>query len=371
MTEKNEKINIENSEEESEKDKLIKKPVSDNANRNNKGKSQIKGLLTILIVIILIIGVGGLGYYVFVTKPLKEAKNACETALNNYENIYSRYAESIDEYNKKVQTVSVKYDELDEATADLEKLANSVDNDSLKNEANKLVIKAKKVLAARPEKSQGEEKKVFATDNLSREEYAKLTGTIQVEATDIDGNNKAINERINNLEDPDFSDILSDINDMKEKIRSYKPPKKETFGFYDPFDNLEVIYTGIDPKGKITLKKKNNNGMNSEYEFKADKTTNLENGDTINISVVPIKKMGGKKDIDTLNDERLNTVSIKEKSPETHVFTCFLGKSESRRVDYEHPKVSLFLTVKIQKPGHIDAHRWTSPRARLNRYVSM
>ena len=74
---------------------------------------------------------------------------------------------------------------------------------------------------------------------------------------------------------------------IKCKIK-YSDGSKKVSGLkemelFDPFKNLKVTFSGVEPNGEADIE--NNGDMLSEYDFTCDKTSGLKNGDKIKISL--------------------------------------------------------------------------------------
>ena len=69
---------------------------------------------------------------------------------------------------------------------------------------------------------------------------------------------------------------------IKCKIK-YSDGSKKVMELFDPFKNLKVTFSGVEPNGEADIEY--NGDMLSEYDFTCDKTSGLKNGDKIKISL--------------------------------------------------------------------------------------
>lgn len=76
-------------------------------------------------------------------------------------------------------------------------------------------------------------------------------------------------------------DINIDYHEISFTVNGLAAVKKR-----DPFDNLEISFSGIEPHGIVQISKKTEEGIDSEYKFSIDRSDNLKNGDTVNVTVL-------------------------------------------------------------------------------------
>lgn len=70
---------------------------------------------------------------------------------------------------------------------------------------------------------------------------------------------------------------------IKYSDRSKKVSGLKEMELFDPFKNLKVTFSGVEPNGEADIEY--NGDMLSEYDFTCDKTSGLKNGDKIKISL--------------------------------------------------------------------------------------
>ena len=76
-------------------------------------------------------------------------------------------------------------------------------------------------------------------------------------------------------------DINIDCHEISFTVKGLAAVEKR-----DPFDNLEISFSGIEPNGTVQISKKSEEGIDSEYKFSIDRSENLKNGETVNVKVL-------------------------------------------------------------------------------------
>ena len=71
---------------------------------------------------------------------------------------------------------------------------------------------------------------------------------------------------------------------VKYTNETYTVSDLEAVETFDPFEYVDVVYTGIDPNGQASVNVTTNNELTNALNFSLDASSNLKNGDTITVT---------------------------------------------------------------------------------------
>ena len=249
----------------------------------------------LLPVILFLIG-AGLWFLLFEV-PRRAALSEFRSASVAYEETYNVYYNAVDAVNRKVLVWQEAVPDLKNSCASLKQLLATGEPVRTKDAdgAKALLKEAEKVLENMPLSEPVITMQTWREQGLSTEELRQKRDKILQETDRISREIPRLEEEAAKIVVPDFPDLsgrfaetkkmLEDSIVLRQKIGISLDDFDGDIRIYDPFENLEVSFEGVDPEGRIRLEKRSTAGVDREYAFRAENNSGLKNGDKVKVTV--------------------------------------------------------------------------------------
>ena len=246
-------------------------------------------------VVLILIGIGL--WFILFEVPRRAALSEFRAASAAYEETYHTYYNAVDAVNRKVLAWQKEVPALESSCASLEQLLTTGEPLRTKDadDARALLKEAEKIQANMPLSEPVITMQTWNEQGLSTEELREKRKTILNETDRISREIPHLEEAAAKIVVPDFpalsrrfaetKKMLEDSIALRQKIGISLDEFEGEIRIYDPFDNLEVSFEGVDPEGRIRLDKRSTAGVDREYAFRAESNSGLKNGDKVKVTV--------------------------------------------------------------------------------------
>ena len=264
-------------------------------NEQLQGKTPRSPLSILIPVCILLAGL--LLWFFLYERPHQNALSQFRAAAAEYEETYRTYFNAVDACNRKVLAWQEALPALDAECAELKQVLESgepvrtADADA----ARALLKEAETIKKNVPMSEPVIAMHAWDPQGLSTRELINRWNYIGTETGRITAEIPYLEETAASINVPDFDDIARRFREtqkaleesilLRQKIGISLDDFEDDIRIYDPFENLEIVFEGTSPDGRVRLNKKSTVGVDREYAFGTDSNSGLKNGDLVTVRV--------------------------------------------------------------------------------------
>lgn len=230
-------------------------------------------------------------------RPHQDALRQFRAAASEYEETYHAYFNAVDACNRKVLTWQEALPALEADCTELQRVLESGEpvRTADADDARTLLKEAEEIRKNVPMSEPVIAMQTWDPQGLGTRELVTRRSQIGAETERLAREIPYLEETAAAISVPDFSGMarrfretqkaLEDSILLRQKIGISLDDFEDDIRIYDPFENLEVVFEGISPEGRIRLSKKSTVGVDREYAFGADTNSGLKNGDFVTVHV--------------------------------------------------------------------------------------
>ena len=264
-----------------------------------------KGVLTAIIIIDIVLLIIGMAYYFKIKLPRDKAEQSFRENVEGYAGEYQVYSDIFQNYFDKYQECLIATNELEAAILDLENVidAANLHGTDIVSDAEIIIQKANDKCAKLPKQEDRIDMKEYSMGDATNQELLEMAEDANENRIKIIEERKRVNDLIDSLEVPDYSPEITELQAQKEMITNPSDEMENAISManakvIDPFENLEITFSGIAPFGEVAVSKRDKDGIYRDISYECDKKKNLNNGDIV---VISIKDCDSDADIKELN----------------------------------------------------------------------